>query len=435
MKKLLELQEQRGAKIASMKAINEKANAANRDFDDAEKREFDNTEREVRSLNDQIERLQKLAAFEREGQRSDDSNHEYNREVRSYSLAAAVQGALSGKLSGREKEVHDELTRNREGRSGAGIHIAVPTEVLLGGMERRVFDYSGNYAGWGYPNHMNSSGSGALISTDVGPLADRLRPVLMMERMGATVLRNLTGWLDLPNMLTSGTARFIQEGDFASRSIPTFGKMSLTPKTVSAEYLISRKMILQTNNTVEAILRKDLAFILAQELDSKAISGTGTNTQPIPATALEPLGVLKAPGVPKVTTETVISDTTANLIAELEFDNVDGSTGFLTNPTVMKAVRRFKDSTGHVIPQGEVFHGQRVESSTQVPNNIGTGSNKSALIYGAWSELYVCYWSAVDILLNPYHPDVAGQGGALLHAFLDVDTAVRHPEAFAYAEI
>jgi hypothetical protein len=49
--------------------------------------------------------------------------------------------------------------------------------------------------------------------------------------------------------------------------------------------------------------------------------------------------------------------------------------------------------------------------------------------------LVIGYWSGVDILLNPYHSDVASKGGALLHAFLDADVAVRHIEAFAYSEI
>ncbi len=76
-----------------------------------------------------------------------------------------------------------------------------------------------------------------------------------------------------------------------------------------------------------------------------------------------------------------------------------------------------------------------MEVSTQVPANIGDADDKSALIYGQWGELYLGYWSAVDILINPYHPDVASNGGALLHAFLDADVVVRHPQAFAYAEI
>lgn len=109
--------------------------------------------------------------------------------------------------------------------------------------------------------------------------------------------------------------------------------------------------------------------------------------------------------------------------------------GFLTNPTVMKMVRKLKDADGHTMPMAEIFHDQRVETTTQVPANLGTSTNKSALIYGLWSELIVGYWSAVDILLNPYHPDVASNGGVLLHAFLDADVAVRHPEAFAFAEV
>ena len=88
-----------------------------------------------------------------------------------------------------------------------------------------------------------------------------------------------------------------------------------------------------------------------------------------------------------------------------------------------------------VIPQAEIFHQVPAQFTNQVPDNIGAGSDKSALLYGLWSELVIGYWSGVDILLNPYHADVASKGGALLHAFLDADVAVRHVKAFAYAEI
>jgi HK97 family phage major capsid protein len=130
-----------------------------------------------------------------------------------------------------------------------------------------------------------------------------------------------------------------------------------------------------------------------------------------------------------------LGDTVANLIAALELDNVSGTRALITNPTVMKTARKLKDGEGRVIPLATVFHDERIETSTQVPSNVGTGGNKNALICGMWSELIIGYWSAVDILLNPYHSDVASKGGALLHAFLDADVAVRHPEAFAWAEI
>lgn len=36
---------------------------------------------------------------------------------------------------------------------------------------------------------------------------------------------------------------------------------------------------------------------------------------------------------------------------------------------------------------------------------------------------------------NPYHPDVASKGGVLMHAFLDADVVVRHPEGFRWVEV
>lgn len=105
---------------------------------------------------------------------------------------------------------------------------------------------------------------------------------------------------------------------------------------------------------------------------------------------------------------------------------------------MITAARKIKETgTGRVIPQAETFHNERVEVSTQVPANLGTApnNNKAALIYGEWASLYIGYWSGVDILLNPYHADVASKGGALMHAFLDCDVVVRHPEAFRWMEI
>ncbi|QMV27352.1 tyrosine-type recombinase/integrase [Brucella sp. BO3] len=75
-----------------------------------------------------------MSAFEREEQRGENVHGgEFDRELRNYSLASAVNGALSGRLTGREAEIDQELKRGRESRSGtSGIHLAVPSEVLLG---------------------------------------------------------------------------------------------------------------------------------------------------------------------------------------------------------------------------------------------------------------------------------------------------------------
>ncbi len=412
MKKLIELREKRAAKVAEMRNLHQKDK-----MEDTEEQRFKALETEVTDIDGQISREERMASFEREEQRGETvSGGEFDRELRNYSLASAISGVLAGRLTGREAEIDQELKRGRESRSGAsGIHLAVPSEILLGGREQRNQTVG------------TASAGGYTVATNVAAVADRMRPALKVESLGATVLRGLTGFLDLPNLASSGTASWVAENGNATRSAVTFEKVSMAPKTVTAEYRLSRRLMLQSSTAIEDLLRRDLGFLLAQALDAAAIAGSGV--------APVPLGILNTAGVTKVTTETAFSDTTANLIAELELDDVTGTSAFLTNPTVMKMARKLKDGDDHVMPSSELFHGQRVEVSSQVPSDLGVGDDKSALIYGQWGELYLGYWSAVDILINPYHPDVASNGGALLHAFLDADVAVRHPQAFAYAEI
>lgn len=402
---LNELKETRASKLAEMRQLNETALNESRDLSENERQRFDALDGELRSVTGQIERSEKIAELERVQEAQPVT--EQPREMRDYSLAKALVESRSSGLTGLEAEMHQELAKDRAEVRG----VMVPVEVVLG-VETRAL--------------LTSGSGGNMVATDLGAMTDRRRSALKVEDMGATVLRGLTGNLDLPRLASSGSAGWIAENAAASRTDAGFSKNSMTPKTVSAEYEVSRRMLLQSNQALEPILRADLGFLLAQALDGAAIQGGGAN---------EPTGILADSNVLSVTGGVFDSDITADLIAALEVDDVTGTTAFLTNPTVMNAARKTKDTDGHVIPVAELFHGERVEASTQVPTDIGAGSDKNALIYGEWASLYVSYWSGVDIMLNPYHSDVASKGGALLHAFLDTDVLVRHPEGFRYAEI
>jgi len=409
--KLNEIKEQRAGKIAEMRQINDKAAGESRDLSGEERKRFDALDGEVRSLSARLSDAEKLAEFERLEARADpvSGNAPAAHSLEGYSLSKALTESRSGTLTGLEAEWHQELGRDRAEVRG----VMVPTEVILGG-ETRALTTAGT--------------AGNMVATDLAAMTDRRRAALRVEAMGATVLRGLTGNLELPRLIGSGSAGWVAEHTDATRSDATFGKKSMGPKTVTAEYEMSRRMLLQANQALEPILRADLAYLLAQALDSAAIRGGGTN---------EPTGILADPEVAPIssTVTTWLHEITADLMEALETDNVTGTTAFLTNPAVMNTARKIKDSDSRLIPISETFHGERVETSTQVPSDIGTGSDKHALIYGEWASLYVGYWSGVDLMVNPYHADVASKGGALLHAFLDADVVVRHPEGFRYAEI
>lgn len=386
------LTEQRAAKIAEMREV---VNNPER---------FDALETEVRNLDKDIKRAATLAEFERQADAQPDASQE--RELRTYSVAKAITESLAGKLTGVEAEQHAELSKGRESRG-----IMIPAAVLLETRDQTV----------GTP-----SAGGYTVATQLGGLIDRLRPRLAVQGMGATVLSGLTGNLDLPKLLTGPTAYWIAEDANTTESASTFGKVSMSPKTVSGEMQISRRLMLQNAVALESVLRADLGFVLAQALDKAAIAGTGASNQPE--------GIITAISE-DATAATAISDIAADLIAALEIDDVMGTGAFLTNAKLMGVVRKIKEGgTNRPIPAAEIFHQKPVTSSNQVPTITGT-PDEQPLIYGAWDNLFVGYWSGVDVLLNPYHSDVASKGGVKLHAFLDADIAIRHEEAFAWKSI
>lgn len=413
MKKLHELKEQRAAKVDALRAIHARALSANRDLTDSEQAEFDAGKSEVEKIERDIRNAEFLAEAERRaeaepvGERGGDTLTVLEGR---FSIGRALRDFTeSGRLTGAEAEWAAE---HRSGRPGA---IAMPTSLFLG--ERRALTTTAPAAGPG----------GNLVATNLGPMIDRNRPLLAVEAMGATVLSGLTGNLDLPKLKNSGSSGWVAEHTNATRSDATFDKVAMGPKTVAAEYEMSRRMMIQAPQ-LEQILRNDIGFLLRQSLDGAAIKGGGTN---------EPSGLLSLANILVVALGAnggaLTIDTAADLIGAVDAADANGPRGFLTNTKVRKAAMKLKDAEQRPYGVAAVFAGEPVTFSNQVPGNLtkGTGSNLSAILYGVWSDLIVGYWSSVDIVLNPYHADVASKGGALLHAFLDADIAVRHADSFA----
>lgn len=408
MRNLASLKETRAAKTDALRSIVATAERENRNLNDQEQGAFDTGKAEIERLDRDIRNAEFLAEAERRADAEPVSGRGDSLAglERRFQVGKAIaEFSESGRLTGAEAEWSAE---NRSGRPNA---IAMPTSVFL---ESRAVTIGGT--------------GGNLMQTDVGPTIDRLRPMLAIERLGATVLRGLTGNLDLPRLTGSGTAGWVAEGGSATGSDPTFDKVSMAPKTVTARYEMSRRLMIQAPQA-DSLLRADIGWLLAQALDSAAIKGGGTN---------EPAGILANGSVNVVSLGTngaaLTVDTAADLMGKVDDANAIGSAGFLTNTKVRAAAMKLKDSLGVPLVLDQfVFKDQPVTYSNQVPSNLtkGTGTNLSAVLYGVWSDLVLGYFSSVDIVLNPYHSGVADKGGAYLYAFLDADIALRHPESFA----
>lgn len=182
--KIHEIKEQRAAKVSEMRAISEKAQGENRDLSTEERKRFDALDGEVRGLGNRLTDAEKLAEFERLDATGETvhGDGEMRRELGRYSLAKALTESRSNRLTGVEAEFHQELSRDRETRG-----VMVPTEIILGG-ETRALTTSTPGA---------TPGSN-MVATDLAAMTDRRRASLKIEAMGATVLRGLTGNLEVP---------------------------------------------------------------------------------------------------------------------------------------------------------------------------------------------------------------------------------------------
>lgn len=127
-------------------------------------------------------------------------------------------------------------------------------------------------------------------------------------------------------------------------------------------------------------------------------------------------------------------DTGADLMGAVQqADVASNSRGFVATPKVQTAAMKLKDSQNRPFGLAEVFKGERALFSNAVPANItkGTGTNLSAIVYGNWSDLLIGYWSAFDLLVNPYESSAYAKGNVQVRAMLTCDIAVRYPQSFA----
>ena len=315
-----------------------------------------------------------------------------------------------------------EAAAAKEGRVSRGI--TVPMDVL---MKRDILTGTGT----------GTAKGGNLVATDLlaGSFIDVLRARMVLNELGATFLTGLQGNVAIPKKTAPSSVAWVAENSAPAESTntPSFGQVTLSPKTLAGYVDFSRRLMLQSSMDIETLIRNDLATTIAVAMDNAAISGSGSN---------RPTGVLNTSGIGSVTLASNGAAPTwqmvVDLVREVEIDNArTGAAAFLTNAQVKSRLARTPRQTsgieGNFIlqPPFDNLYGERLVVSQQVPSNLtkGTGTNLSALLFGVWSDLLIGQWSGIDLLVDPY----TGSNAATVRvtAFHDCDFAVRYPESFA----
>ena len=130
-----------------------------------------------------------------------------------------------------------------------------------------------------------------------------------------------------------------------------------------------------------------------------------------------------------------------NMETEVAVDNADINTmRYVMNASTRGKLKRTFVDPGSGLrlwdnrtPEAPV-NGYMAEVTNQMPGDIakGSGTNLSALGFGAFSEVLVALWSGVDLLVNPYSGDTTRT--TRITAYQDADANLRHPESWAFME-
>ena len=340
-------------------------------------------------------------------------------EKREYSLLKAIQESANGNLTGLEREVSDEIA-HRTGKAARGFYM--PTNIGFGKRDQTVG---------------SNSGGGFLKGTDhlANEFIEAVYAKLVIGQAGARTLQGLKGDVAIPKLSASVTnSAFVAENAAPSEGAATFAQVTMSPKTLAAFIDVSRKLMLQSDPSVEAVLREDIINTFARKIDEVAIEGGASNhPSGIIASVSNNIVGLGSNGAAIAYTNIV------ELIKAVEEDNAirnDATTKFLGNSKVTAKLRTTaKQSSGvegnFILEPNNTMLGYDYLSSSLVPSDLtkGSGSNLSALIFGDFSHVLLGYYSGVDVVVDPYTGSSAGT--TRLAFFQDMDVAIRDENAFA----
>jgi HK97 family phage major capsid protein len=355
------------------------------------------------------------------------------KEQRNYSLVRAINASISGNWSeaGLEREISAEIER-KTGRATSGFFMPHNLEMRAA--------YAVGAANTG----------GNLVATNLlaGSFIDVLRNNALIMNLGPTMLTGLVGNVAIPRQTAQTATYWVTEASSITEAEATFDQVTLSPKQIGARSQYSRLALQQTTPDIEAIVRNDLARVMALGIDKAAISGSGSSGQPT--------GILNQSGIGSVamgtngaalTNSSTSSTSGLDQLIQLEravdvANALNGNLSYLTNAKVLSAIKQLKTSYGEYLwtsVDGNTVNGTPINvngypmyRSNQVSSALtkGSGTGLSALIFGDFSQLVIGMWGALEVLPNPYGSGY-NAGSVDIRAMQTCDIAVRHAESFA----
>ena len=341
------------------------------------------------------------------------------KEIGSYNIANAIMASAENDWSkaGFEREV-SLAAQKQSGKNARGGFI-IPDEV---------FTRTNMTVG-------SAASMGNVVQTDKIGIVDVLLGRTLIERMGCTKLSGLQGSISLPRATSGNAASWLAEDGNATESLIVTENISASPKTVSANSTLSRRLLLQSSINVQNYVQQDILRHINVAIDSVAIEGAGSN---------EPTGIIETSGIGDVAVSGSVPSHSdiCDLWSTVSAEDADvGSLAFLTTPemaSILAQVPEVNATTGDRPVWSTNFAGSEpgrgsmlgfpAYYSSLVPSDLQT-EDYHVIIFGNMQDLVLCEWGGLTVITDPYSE--SNTGAVRINVFKDVDIIIRHTESFA----
>ena len=285
-----------------------------------------------------------------------------------------------------------------------------------------------------------SGNQSELVGTDHlgGEFIEPLREMAFSGMAGVRILDGLMGNVEIPRQSAVSTATwFATETDAAdmTASEPDVDEIELSPKESGVMGVYSRRLMIQSDPSVEAFVREDQNRTLALAVDKALLSGSGAAGQPkgVDAYSASELAAKVAN----------TNGTEASWAAVLNLKGTVAAANAGTGAYVMHSVLETKlegtpKETGYpryVIDDDGMLARRPYYVSNLVASKVTKGSETSGttrLYYGNWADAVIARWSGIDVIVD--NLTLSGQRKIRVLSFQDIDCSLRHPASFGIIE-
>lgn len=257
-----------------------------------------------------------------------------------------------------------------------------------------------------------------LVGQDTAGFAGALRAAMVLGRAGATILTDLRGGLSIPTITAGATAYWLNEAGTVTSSTPTLAVGAVSPKTVAASVPVSRRLMLQANPDVAAVIAADLVAALAHEIDAAALGASNDVNAPDGLRQALTAGKVTFAGATPTWAE--ITD----MVQDIEEGHA-ANPAFVTSPAMATLLRRADTGTGERI----MHAGQIADHQALVTPAMPAGE----LISGGFEDLVIAQWGGIDLRLDAATGAASDQ--RILRAFADVGFLTRRTSSFSYGAV